>query len=57
MIRIKVTKSNTRLFVVGEELEITKFNSRKRIYSKINNSWEWLDWAVNMWGLEYTVLN
>lgn len=57
MIRIIVTKSNTRIFAVGEELEITKFNSRERIYSKINRSWQWLDWAVTMWGLEYSVLN
>lgn len=51
--KVRITKSNCTFVRPGDETEITSFNGRERMWSQRLNSWEWLSWVENMWGVEY----
>lgn len=51
--KVRITKSNCTFVRPGDVTDISVLNGRKRMWSARLNSWEWLTWVVNMWGVEY----
>lgn len=54
--KVRIVKSNCTFVRPGDITEITMFNGRERMWSPRLNSYEWLTWIVNMWGVEYEAL-
>ena len=56
MIRVRIIKSNCTFVRPGDVTEISTMNGRERMWSPRLNSYEWLVWVVNVWGVEYEKL-